>query len=171
MHLLRVHFHSRGQMALDLLFALLILLIVLSALAPVLNRFEESHAEISLHQQLRENGMSSQFLLSSSASYFREPISYPGNPNVVTITNTTVRAPGGILLSTLRALKSPQGFSCISEYDPSTHSYLLTVPSSATQLPADVTYSFSFFEPADYHDAHTFSFNDCYGPFSIGVVP
>lgn len=165
---------QRGQLALDLLLSLLVLLIVLTALGSVLNHFESTQKELSLHQQLREDGITVQYLLSSAISYYHEPLVYSGNPDLVHLTNAPIRVPGNTPLSALVALKTPQGFSC--GFTPvwssvSSDSLQLSIAAADTELSDDVEYAFSFSSPDEFRTAHSLSLSGCYGPFAIEVNP
>ncbi len=165
---------QRGQLALDLLLSLLVLLIVLTALGSVLNRFESTHKELSLHQQLREDGITAQYLLSSAVSYYHEPLNYAGDSAIVQLTNAPIRVPAETPLSSLKAIDTPQGFSCGFELewnDGSDDSLNLTIPAADTKLSETIEYSFSFSSPDEFQTEHFLSLSGCYGPFLIGVNP
>lgn len=173
---------QKGQSGLDLLLGLLALLIVLTALSPVLDSFDSTHREITLHQQLRENGNTVSYFLASSSSFFRETVPYPvgstgtSSEDLPTITNSLVRSTGSTPISSLYALKTPQGFSCDPVFgwslsDSNPDQLTLSIPASETLLADDLSYVSSFDAPEEYENKHAFTFNECYGPFSVGALP
>jgi hypothetical protein len=106
---------SRGQAALDLLLALVILLVVLASMGGILSSFTDTQKEISLHQQLDEQARVSALFLSSYSRFMHEDIDPP--PSFIATLNEYTRVEGGLPLSSIRVSGYPQGVDCSISLD------------------------------------------------------
>ncbi len=174
---------ARGQMALDLLLGLLVLLIVLNAFSVVLDRFEETQKEVSIRQQVRENILLTQLLVTYSAAHSHDISTYPASngpvitptgPSLPNLVNTFTRSPGEVSLSTVRALNYPSGIVCTGNFfllDPQTLVARVDVlggdVGQTTNIQIDQNISIRRY----YDTNHILTFDGCFGKILIEAAP
>lgn len=173
---------GRGQMAIDLVFALILILLALQGFSSVMTHFQDVQKEISLRQQLRENTRVSAIFILVSNLYFHRPFDYiteylTQNPasdgkRLSIQTGWFSRATGTIPLNPVRFVETPQGFDCNIWSDLQDANLLFfTIFSSDSGLSKDVNVSRRLTVVSNYDDNHLVLFDSCGGPFHIRGKP
>lgn len=170
----------KGQSALDLLLALLVLLIVLNVFTSVLTRFGEVQKEISIRQQLRENlSLISVFTTYSGGLFYRPNVYPPTNTFpafgtlLVDYTNHFTRTFGSVALEQVRATGVQTTISCTTLFDVNIDvvRYGVYARGIDTGLPIDVdANAYAIIRPG-YDANHHFVSTGCFDYFSIEVFP
>lgn len=162
---------TRGQAALDLLLALVILLVVLASLGGILSSFTTTQKEISLHQQLGEQARLSAVFLSLHAQHFHENYSYPsrpgGPPSLVDVVNAHTRSTGTLSLTPVRVSGYAQGVPCSILANASAGTVDYTTLASEVGLPTSITYSASFPPRAGFDAVHSINSGGCGTPLVV----
>lgn len=165
---------SRGQAALDLLLALVILLVVLASMGGVLSSFTDTQKEISLHSQLDEQSRLSAFFLGLHAARFHADISYPtnsGGPSpldtLVSVTNKHARSTGALLLPPVRISGYPQGVPCTITADLANGEVEFKTSSGESGLPSDVVADSVFISPGLFENSYEIESDGCGTPLVL----
>lgn len=169
--------HARGQMALDLVLAMLVLLVILNAFSSVYAQFQATNNEISVRQQLRDQALLAGFLVGDSMNQVYASTPYPatatrpsgnGLPNVL---NQFVRFTGKVPLSTVHAFNFPQGVSCTVALSPATGQLSFSVSQGDIGTPADVSGDARLAYRNNWSDHHVISAEGCVVPFEVRSLP
>lgn len=108
--------HAKGQTAVDVVMALIVVLVILSIFTNIHSQFQLTQKEISLRQQLRENAFGTAQFITQAGWYIHSNPSLPLVPlqaNIVSINNFTSFS-GQSNLYPIRALEKAQGFDCLA---------------------------------------------------------
>ena len=166
--------HSRGQAALDLLLALVVLLVVLASLEGVLSSFASTQKEIGIHQQLDEQARVSALFLSLHSRFFHESHSYPtkGGPSsfFVDSLNDFISSTGSLSLSPVRASGYPQGVGCVISVDWSPSLVQYTVVGGDAGLGGDVVSNRLFSSIPGFDSSHSLSADGCASPLVLEAI-
>ena len=104
---------SRGQMGLDLVIALILVLIVFLGFAQLVSQFEKSQLEMSLRQQLQQNADVVGELTIHAFQYYRLNLDYPvGYKTFTPIFNQYTHMTGRIHTSPVRGIHFANGYNC-----------------------------------------------------------
>ncbi len=107
--------HAKGQTAVDVVMALIVVLVILSIFTNIHSQFQLTQKEISLRQQLRENASGTAQFITQAGWYIHSNPSLPLAPlqaNIAAINNFTSFS-GESTIYPIRALEKAQGFDCL----------------------------------------------------------
>lgn len=166
---------SRGQAALDLLLALVILLVVLASMGGILSSFTDTQKEISLHQQLDEESRLAALFLGLHAQRMHGAANYPtnvsGGPSspdtLVSVTNAYAHSTGALLLPSVRISGYPQGVPCSITPDWVAGTIEFKTVGSDAGLANEVTAIHGFVSPGGFETAHSFESDGCGSPLIL----
>lgn len=99
--------NSKGQTAMDIVMALVVLLVVMSIFSNIQSQFSLTQKEITLRQQLRANAISAAQFVTQAAWY--EHADPAGGTNII---NNFSSFSGQSAISPIRAFGKLQGFDC-----------------------------------------------------------
>jgi hypothetical protein len=167
--------HARGQAALDLMMAFILVLVIGSALSTVVQTYTSTQKEIGIHQQLHESGNLIALFLSNAMLPYHAPQSYPTalglSSTLVTTVNSFTRGSGALSPFSIRAFEFPQGVPCsiITDWDQNTIS--LRVEGSDVGLSTAVQSVHPFYPPQGFELYHSLNVDGCSSPVSLESLP
>jgi hypothetical protein len=160
--------HARGQAALDILLALVIMLVVLVSLNGVLSSFTSAQGTIALHQQIHEQGRLTGMFLSLHSNRFHEAYGYPtksGGPvspiTFVDVINDYTRSTGSLSLPPIRSVGYPQGVPCTISVGWPSGTVDFLIEGSDAGLPSDVSFQQSFSSIEGFDSVHSVDADGC----------
>lgn len=166
----------RGQMALDLVIAFILVLVVFLGFVEVVTNFQESQLEIGLRQQLQQNASVISEMTIHAFQYYHVNFKYPNSHStVIPVTNQFTRMTGKIHTSPIQGIELGNSLNCkikINYVPGPGSSYLgiitLSIPSTQTGLPRDVNGYKQIVAIPGVETKYTLSLQNCGYDFVIG---